>query len=130
MRQVAGVEVLVNELKQVDSKQLAGFDTILVGSPNHIGNATGGIRKFISNLGKLRSESKSGAVFDTYMGTAFEQAVKKMEKLIGEKAPWLKLISPGLSIKVDGMKGPIAAGELARSKDFGAKIATAMQSKK
>ena len=87
MRQVAGVEVLVNELKQVDSKQLAGFDAILIGSPNHIGNATGGIRKFISNLEKLQSESKSGAVFDTYMGTGFEIAVKKMEKQIGKRHP-------------------------------------------
>ena len=46
-----------------------------------------------------------------------------MEKRIGEKLPALKLITSGLSIKVDGMKGPIADGELPKCIDFGKKIA-------
>jgi len=49
--------------------------------------------------------------------------VKKMEKIIKEKAPELKRIAPGLSIKVQGMKGPIADGELPKCKEFGKKIA-------
>jgi len=46
------------------------------------------------------------AVFDIYMGRDFEKAVKKMEKRIGEKAPGLRRIATGLSIKVQGVKGP------------------------
>lgn len=37
--------------------------------------------------------------------------------------PGLKLITPSLSIKVKGMKGPIVDGELPKCKEFGNKIA-------
>jgi len=53
-----------------------------------------------------------------------ERKVKKMEKKIGEKVPGLKLAAPGLSIRVEGMKGPIVEGELPKCKEFGIKVAT------
>ena len=124
MREVSGVEIILSELKEVDLNQLVDFDAILVGSPNHIGNATRGIRKFIGKLGKLNLAGKMIAVFDTYLSKDFEKATKKMEKRISEKVPGLKLVAPGLSIRVEGMKGPIAEGELAKCKGFGVKIAT------
>jgi len=127
MKEVSGIEAVLNELKEVDQNQLGDFDAILVGSPNHIGGATGGIKKFIDKLGKLKLEGKQGAVFDTYVGNAYEQATTKMEKQMNKKAPGLKLVVPGLSIKVDGMKGPITEGELSKCKEFGAKIATQLK---
>jgi len=39
----------------------------------------------------------------------------------------LKLVAPGLSIKVQGMKGPILEGELLKCREFGNKIATQMK---
>jgi hypothetical protein len=36
----------------------------------------------------------------------------------------MKMAAPGLSIKVEGMKGPIAEGELSKCEEFGAKIAS------
>ena len=127
MREVSGIETALSELKRVNKKQLADFDAILIGSPNHFGSATGSIKKFIKELGKLNLAGKAVAVFDTYLSKDFEKAVKKMEKQIGEKAPGLKLLTPGLSIRVDGMKGPITEGELPRCKDFGIKIATQLK---
>ena len=124
MREVSGVEAVLNELKEVDLNQLAEFDAILVGSPNHIGSATRGIRKFIDKLGNLNLKGKLVAVFDTYLGGDFEKAVKKMEKQINEKVPGLEQAAPGLSIRVEGMKGPITEGELPKCKEFGVKIAT------
>jgi hypothetical protein len=56
------------------------------------------------------------------MGGDFNKAVLKMEDRVKKKASSLDLISPGLSIKVDGMKGPIADGELSKCRDFGKKI--------
>jgi len=50
-----------------------------------------------------------------------------MEKRIGEKVPALKLITSGLSIKVDGTKGPITDGELPKCKEFGKKIANLLK---
>lgn len=123
VRGVSGVETVLSELKEVDLSQLNEFDVILIGSPNHIGSATKGIRKFIDKIGKLNLEGKLAAVFDTYLGKDFEKAVKKMEKQIGEKVPGLKLVAPGLSIRVEGMKGPITEGELPKCKEFGVKIA-------
>ena len=66
------------------------------------------------------------AVFDTHMAED-EGAHTKMEQRIGEKVPSLKLITPSLSIKVDGMEGPIAEGELPKCVDFGKKIATQLK---
>jgi flavodoxin len=127
MREVPGVEAVLNEVKEVELDKLIEFDAILVGSPNHMGSATKGIRKFIDELGKLSPGVKLGAVFDTYIGRDFEKAVKKMEKQIGEKVPGLKLATPGLSIKVEGMKGPISEGELPKGKEFGVKMASQLK---
>jgi len=127
MREVSGVETVLSELKEVDLNQFTEFDAILVGTPNHIGSATRSIRKFIDKLGKLNLEGNLTAVFDTYLGGDFEKAVKKMEKQISEKVPGLKLVAPGLSIRVEGMKGPITEGELPKCKEFGVKIATQLK---
>jgi len=50
--------------------------------------------------------------------------VKKMEKRIAEKVPWLKQIASGLSIRVEGMKGPIVDEDLPKGKEFGEKLAS------
>ena len=127
MRELPGIETALKELKEVDLNHVSEYDAVLVGSPNHIGSATRGIRKFIDSLGKISLEGKLAAVFDTYMGQDYEKAVKKMEKQISGKTPTLKLIAPGLSIRVEGMKGPIADGELPKCKEFGIKIATRLK---
>jgi len=122
IKQACGVEPEVRELKEVNPAGLAEFDAIIIGSPNHMGNATRGIRKFIDGLGKINLRGKLAAVFDTYIGRDLEKTVKKMEKQIVDKSPSLSLAAPGLSIRVEGMKGPIAEGELPRCQDFGITI--------
>jgi flavorubredoxin len=124
LREVEGTEVVVSELKEVDLSKIPDYDAILVGSPNHVGGPTWGIKKFIGKLGKLAVGGKSLAAFDTYLGKSSGQATKKMEKRIGEKVPGAKLVAPGLSIRVEGMRGPISEGELPKCKEFGNKIAT------
>jgi len=124
LKKVKGIETALSELKKVDLNEIPDYDAILVGSPNHLGGPTRGIKKFIDKLGKLNLKGKMGAVFDTYLGGNFEKAVQKMEKRINEKVPGLKLVVPGLSIKVQGMKGPILEGELPKCKEFGNKLAT------
>ena len=128
IREVSGTETVLSELKEVNLNQLSDFDAILVGSPNHIGNATRGIRKFIDKLGELNLQGKLTAVFDTYLGGDFEKAVTKMEKRISKKVPGLELVVSGLSIRVKGLKGPIAEGELSKCKEFGIKTATQIKS--
>lgn len=123
MNQISGVKAVVAELKDVDLAAISDFDAIVVGSPNHMGAATRGIKKFIDNLGELKLEKKQGAAFDTYMSRDFEKAVKKMEKQMAEKVPGISLAVPGLSILVNGMRGPVSDGELPKCRDFGERIA-------
>ncbi len=123
IRQASGVEPEVWERKEVNPEGLTEFDAIIIGSPNHMGNATRGIRKFIDGLAGFTFErEKLAAVFDTYIGRDLEKAVRKMEKQMADKAPSLSLAASGLSIRVEGMKGPIAEGELPRCQDFGITI--------
>ena len=127
INEIEGIEAVLKEPEHVEPTKVLYYDVILVGSPNHIGGPTRGIKKFIDKLGKIGLEEKMGAVFDTYLGRDFNKAVRKMEKRINEKVPGLKLMTPGLSIKVGGMKGPIVEGELPRCKEFGNKIAKQMK---
>jgi len=123
MREVKGIEVEVSDAKDVNLEKMADSDAILIGAPNHIGSPSRAIVKFIDRLGKLELKAKGFAAFDTYLARDFEKAVKKMEKKIDEKLPNLKLLAPGLSVRVVGMTGPVAEGEFTKCLDFGKKIA-------
>ncbi len=123
MREVEGIETAISDVEEVDLERVADYDAILIGSPDHWGGPVRGIKKLIDKLGKLDLKAEGVAVFDTYIKGDFEKAVKKMEKRINERVPRLKLIIPGLSIKVGDMKGPIVDGELPKCKEFGKKIA-------
>jgi len=122
LKEVGGLEVAIGDVEEVAPEKVADYDVILIGAPNHMGGPARTIKKFIDKLEKIDLKAEWFAVFDTYLGGDFEKAVKKMEKRIGEKIPKLKRIAPGLSIKVQGMKGPIVEGELPKCIDFGRKI--------
>jgi len=122
MNEINEIEASLKEIKEVDLKTLSYYDVIIIGSPNHMGGPTRGIKGFIDKLGKIELEEKMFAFFDTYMGKNFEKAVKKMEKQIKERNLRLKQIVDGLSIKVQGMKGPIVESEFPKCKEFGKKI--------
>ena len=128
MKEVEGIETAISDVEEVNLENVADYDAILIGSPNHIGGPVRVIKKLIDKLGKLDLKTKWVAVFDTNLGgNQLEKAVKIMEKRISEKVPGLKLIVPGLSIKVGGMKGPIVDGELPKCKDFGKKMANQLK---
>jgi flavodoxin len=121
--EVEGIETAIRDVEDTDPKTAADYDAILIGSPTHFGGPARRINKFIDKLGKRELKAKWVAVFDTYLGDDFEKAVKKMEQRLSEKVPGLKRITPGLSIRVDDMKGPVTDGEFPKCKEFGKKIA-------
>lgn len=84
-----------------------------------MGSHTKSVKNFINKLSKNPSKITSFAVFDTYASKDFEKAVKKMEKQINEKIPDLEKATSGLSIKVEGIKGPITEEDLPKCKEFG-----------
>jgi len=123
LKEAGGIETAISDVEEVDLEKVADCDALLIGAPNHMGGPARTIKKFIDKLGKTNLKAEWFAVFDTYLGGDFEKAVKKMELRINEKVPKLKQIAPGLSIRVQGMKGPIVEGELPKCKEFGKKIA-------
>ncbi|MDH5450650.1 MAG: flavodoxin family protein [Candidatus Bathyarchaeota archaeon] len=127
MNEIEEVEAVLKEPKHVDPTEVLDYDLILIGSPNHVGGPTRGVKKFIDKLGKIELEGKMGAVFDTYLGGDFNKAVRKMEKRIDEKVPGLKLITSGLSIRVKGFTGPIVEDDLPKCRDFGKKLANQLK---
>ncbi|UCF12686.1 MAG: FprA family A-type flavoprotein [Thermoplasmatales archaeon] len=120
------VDATLNRISEVDIKKIPDYDIILVGSPNHMGGPTRSVKKFIDGLKKLEMKEKYIAIFDTYMGGDFEKAVKKMKSRIKEKVPGSKPEILELSIKVQGMKGPIEVDELPKCKEFGHNIVNLM----
>ncbi|MFX1588471.1 MAG: flavodoxin family protein [Promethearchaeota archaeon] len=120
---VEGNETVINHINDIDTSKDETYDLILIGSPNHMGSHTGKVKKFIKNLSKAPLKGNSFAVFDTYLGKDFEKAIKKMENQISKSMPNLNKASPGLSITVSGMKGPILEEDLPKCKEFGIKLA-------
>jgi flavodoxin len=130
----AGAETVVENMKKVNLDEAGGFDAILIGSPNHMGRPTRTFKKFVSKLQKADLTDKSLAAFDTYIGQKddqeniqpgggeFQKALRRMEALLKDKLPHLKLITPGLSIAVGGMKGPVVETDLPKCKEFGQKL--------
>lgn len=123
----AGIESILGTVKDTDPGKFLEADAILVGAPNHVGRAPGSVKKFIHGLSKLKLNAKGIGFFDTYLGKDFEKAVKKMEKQASDALSGMKILAPGLSIRVDGMKGPITDGEIPKCEAFAKKIAAALQ---
>lgn len=124
MGEIEGIKPVVNNFKEVSNlNDLNNYDVILIGAPNHAGSPSKAITKFIDKLTKIHLQGKKFAGFDTYLGNDFEKAVKKLEKKITGNLSDFSQISPGLSIKVQGMKGPIIEEEIPKCIEFGKKIA-------
>ena len=111
-------ETIIKTVKEVDPIEILNFDLILFGSPNHMGGPTRGIRKFIDKLEKVDLKGKKIATFDTYVRKNINKAVRKMERRIKEKIPNIEVITPGLSIKVSGVGGPVIETEFLKVVEF------------
>ncbi len=128
MSEVKDIEVSLYEIKEVNLTNVPNYDVILIGSPNHFGGPTRSIKKFIDSFEKINLNGKLFAVFDTYLGKDYEKAVNKMENKVNEKVLGSRLVTPGLSIRVQGMKGPIQEEEFLKCKEFGRKIVNQLAS--
>jgi flavodoxin len=133
-------EVVMNNIKDLRLKKEVSYDLILIGSPVHFGKHVGSVKKFINKLPKMQLKANGYAIFDTYMTgdsetteegvCSYTNVLEKMEKQISEKMPNLTKVSPGLSIKVNGMKGPIVDEDLPKCKEYGITLVKAYSSLK
>jgi len=127
LNNIEKIETVIKTAKDVDPMEVLDYDLILIGSPNHMGGPTRDIKKFICKLEKIGLKGKKGATFDTYVRKNINKAVRKMERKITEKVPGLELITPGLSVKVGGISGPVLEEELPKCNDFANMIITKMK---
>jgi flavorubredoxin len=130
IKQAEEIETTIGYVKEVNPANLADYDAILLGAPNHMARPSRTMKKFVDSIAELDLKAKGVAVFGTYAGRvrAVDRAMKKLEKMVEKKLPNLKLISPGLSIRVNGVTGPLVEGELPKCVDFGKKIAGQLKS--
>jgi flavorubredoxin len=129
LKEVGGFETSIGYAKEVDPAKVAGADAVVLGGPNHMGNASRTIMGFADALSKANPKALWVTSFDTFMGREKNRgrAMRRLEKKISEKLPNAKLITPGLSIKVVAIHGPIADEELPKCKEFGKALANQLK---
>jgi flavorubredoxin len=130
IKEAGGVETAIGYAKEIDPASVADYDALVIGAPNHMARPSRTMRKFVDRLAEIDLKARNVAVFGTYAGRArtVDRAMKKLEKTVQKKLPKLNLISPGLSVRVNGVTGPVVDGELPKCVDFGKKIAGQLKS--
>jgi len=118
-------ETKIGYVKEINPAELVDYDVLVIGAPNHMGGPSRTMKKFVDQLSHVDLKAKNVAVFGTYSGTerSPDRAVKKLELIMKKKFPNVNLILPGLSVRVNGIPGPIVEGELPRCVGFGKRIA-------
>jgi menaquinone-dependent protoporphyrinogen IX oxidase len=120
-----GIETQIGYAKEVEPRNLLCYDALIIGAPNHMGKPSRVISKFVDSLENIQLNAKIAAAFDTYFQREryFGKAMRKLESHINQRLPNLSLVTPGLSIRVKGINGPIVDGEIPKAKEFGRKLA-------
>lgn len=122
IRHSGNIECVVTKTGGIHTDELEDYDAILLGCPNHNQEPALNMIKFIDRAHIVPLEGKIGAAFDTYTGGNKGVAVSKLEKVIRERLTGIELVVDGLSLKVDGRKGPISDGEVEIAQEFGQTI--------
>ncbi|MHA1637534.1 MAG: flavodoxin family protein [Candidatus Thorarchaeota archaeon] len=122
IRHSGDIECKVTKTGGIHTDELADYDAILLGCPNHTQEPARNMTKFIDRAHIVPLEGKIGAAFDTYTGGNKGTAVGILEKIIRERLTGINLVVDGLSCKVDGRKGPLSDGEIELAQEFGKKI--------
>ncbi len=125
---VPGTQATVANLKKVKPAYFAEYDGVLIGCPTHMGQPTKDTRGLVEKLDQANIGGKRLAFFNCWNVPACEgKQVKALEMASLKTAPEIKLVSPGLSVKVPGFKGPVAEADLAKCVEFGVKFAEGMK---
>lgn len=115
----------VSDAKNDDLKDIG---LLVIGSPTQGGRATPTLQEFLNGIPKEILKNTKVAVFDTrFLESNLNFALKMLVKTIGYAAPKMaavleskggKLILPPEGFIVKSTKGPLAEGELERSRKW------------
>jgi len=119
-----GWEVRVLKAAAAGPEDVLAADLVIVGTPTHAWNMTGGGRAFCRRLRGERYTDKLAAAFDTKIEGRFTgSAARKLARALGRLG--FRLAASPESFYVRGMEGPLREGELERARSFGESLATA-----
>lgn len=119
----AKIDTDLSSMEDFDVGRIPEYDILVIGAPNHYSKPSKTALGFLEKLKSSDLEGKRVAAFDTCLRKQEGKAFRRIEREIREMAPGAQLVSPGLSILVGGVKGPILDGELSKCGDFGREIA-------
>lgn len=122
IRQAGDIECKLLVPAEAQPDELAHYDAILFGCPNHMQEPSRGVVGFIDRAASVDLRGKVSAAFDTYMGANKGVAVTKLQRKIREKLRGLKLVPEGFSAEVKSRTGPLVDGETQRAQQFGVSV--------
>ncbi|MFW9788066.1 MAG: flavodoxin domain-containing protein [Candidatus Thorarchaeota archaeon] len=119
IQQNEGVMAKVGNGDSLDTEDLSQYDGILFGGPTRAFRATRGAMNSIKKAVEIGLGEKVVSTFGTYMMGDQSRGVKAMDKRLRKVAGNAKVISPGFSAKVGGVRGPINAEEIPKAHEWG-----------
>jgi flavodoxin I len=123
-------EVQLTRVGEAKLEQLKGTDLLFVGSPTQQFRATQTMRTFLGSIPKNGLMGVKAAAFDTRLTQAFidqNSVLSFFERIFGYAAERIAkalkqkgctLVTAGEGFYVEGMEGPLSAGELERAEDW------------
>lgn len=125
MKEVGLSEVECERADAVGEEDFQKSDVWIVGTPTHLGGATGDAKKAMKTASRIGGSGKAGAAFDTRFANVSKGGSQKLEEMM-EKAG-VRILVPAEWFVVEGTKGPLVQGEEAKAVTFGRKIAGAIR---
>lgn len=120
-----GTSVIVKKADDATEEDFKGADAWIVGTPTHVGSATGPAKNALKLGIASGASGKKGTTFDTRFENVGKGGAEKLRKMMEEAG--IQIVVPPEWFAVTGMKGPLAEGEEGKATTFGRKIAGALR---
>lgn len=123
MSSTGRVTTTVTSVQELSPPRLRDYDIIVIGSPSHQGAATRPVKELLHQLALDRLDTKTVSFFDTHLPRQTGGATLRMKQTLNREDPSLHLASPGISVYVDAVGGPLHEGEESKCREFGERLA-------
>lgn len=98
---------------------VAGYDIIVIGSHDHRGSAAQQVVAFFHRLPRGSLARKAVSVFDVMGPRQGVGRARELQRAFERQDPPVHLVSPGISVAVDGLSGTVPDRELPKCREFG-----------
>ena len=113
-----GHDVETGSIREINPDSLPNADLYIFSSPTQLGKPPRKMKKFIKKL-EIKQEGAKYILMSTYMYPE-SKTLQIMEELLQSKG--MTKVSDGVSIKVNGIKGPLEEGYEEKIEEFTKKI--------